>query len=118
MLVQVTTDNHIKGRQELTGEIEASVAASLSRFADQITRVTVHLADENAKKTGDDDKQCSIEVRFAGLPPFAATGNGSSLDQAVDSALDKLNNQLDHKLGRLSDRKGRVSFGGEPAQPD
>jgi hypothetical protein len=32
----------------------------------------------------------------------------------VDAALDRLNNLLDHKLGRLSEKKGRVSYGGEP----
>jgi hypothetical protein len=43
----------------------------------------------------------------------AATGNGGTLNQAVDAALDKLVAQLDHKLGRLGERKGRTAMGGE-----
>lgn len=115
MLINVRTDNHIQGREELVGEVTSAIEASLKRFAPQLTRVEVHLADENSHKEGDRDKRCSIEARLAGLPPFAASDNGDNLDQAVGGALDKLVALLDHKLGRLSDRKGRTSFSGEVA---
>jgi ribosome-associated translation inhibitor RaiA len=71
------------------------------------------LADENAHKRGDHDKQCTVEAHVAGLQALAATGNGGSLHQAVDEALNKLVAQLDHKLGRLGERKGRTAMGGE-----
>src|SRR5262245_20178928 len=112
MLIHVTTDNHIQGRERLVGEVEESLQASLRRFSPQLTRIEVHLSDENGKKPGDDDKKCTLEARLAGLQPVAVSGNGANLDQAVESALDKLVHALDHKLGRLSDRKGRVPFGG------
>jgi ribosome-associated translation inhibitor RaiA len=115
MLVQVTTDNHIRGREKLTEEVESSVVAALSRFAAQITRVEVHLADENGQKRGDNDKTCKLEARLAGLPPVAASDHGNNLDQALAGALDKLLAVLDHKLGRLNERKGRLSMGDEPA---
>jgi hypothetical protein len=47
------------------------------------------------------------------LQPLAATGNGATLDQAVAEAIDKLVAVLDHKLGRLGNRKGRPAFGDE-----
>ena len=115
MLINVRTDNHIQGRVELVAEVTTAVEESLGRFEPQLTRVEVFLADENSHKTGDNDKRCTIEARLAGLPPLAATGNGANLDQARDGALDKIASLLEHKLGRLGDRKGRTSFSGETA---
>jgi ribosome-associated translation inhibitor RaiA len=115
MIVQVVGDNHIKGRERLAAEIESSIEASLARFSPQITRAEVHLADENGHKGGDADKRCTIEARVAGLAPIAATGTGANLDQAINGALEKLVHQLDHKLGKLNERKGRASMGEEVA---
>ena len=115
MLVHVVTDNHIHGGAELTREIETSVSTALHRFEPQLTRVEVHLADENSHKSGDNDKRCTIEARLSGLPSMAASNSGGNIDQAVEGALEKLIAQLEHKLGRLSDRKGRTSMGDEVA---
>src|SRR5262245_6450292 len=115
MMVRVTTDNHIRGREKLVHEIESSVQARLGRFTPQITRVEVHLVDENGHKRSDNDKTCTLEARLAGLQPVAATGNGNHLDQAVDDALEKLVALLDHKLGRLHEKKTRSAMGEEPA---
>jgi len=113
MQVKVIGDNHVRGSADLTQDVEGSVEAALKRFGPQITRVEVHLSDENSHKRSDNDKQCTVEAHVAGLQAVAATGNGGSLNQAVGQALDKLVAQLDHKLGRLADRKGRTAMGGE-----
>ena len=113
MFVQVVTDNHITGREQLVERVEASVTDALRRFAPQITSVQVHLADENSHKRGDNDKTCILEARLSGLQPVAARENAGNLDQAVAGAIDKLIALLDHKLGRLHDRKGRPSYGDE-----
>jgi ribosome-associated translation inhibitor RaiA len=115
MLIHVRTDNHIHGREGLVTEVTTAVEESLGRFQPQLTRVEVFLADENSHKTADNDKRCTIEARLSGLPPLAATANGAHLDQAIDGALDKLSALLEHKLGRLGERKGRTSFSGETA---
>ena len=94
-------------------EVEGSLTSALSRFEPQLQRVEVHLADENSHKGGGSDKTCTLEARLAGLQPVAATGTGDNLDQAIDGALDKLTSLLEHKLGRLNERKGRPSFGGD-----
>lgn len=116
MLVHVITDNHIRGGDELVAEIEATLEDALGRFDPQITRVEVHLADLNSHKKGDNDKRCALEARLAGLQPVAAVATGGDIKQAVAAAIDKLISQLDHKLGRLNDRKTRTSFGDE-AEP-
>ncbi len=115
MLVQITTDNHIQGRERLVQEVTASIEDSLSRFAPQITRVAMHLSDENGKKTGDNDKTCKLEARLAGLAPVGVSAAGGNIDQAVSAALEKLHSLLDHKLGRLADKKGRPGYGGDEA---
>lgn len=48
MQIQVNTDDNIEGHDTLTAQVEAEILDSLSRFAAQITRVEVHLSDENA----------------------------------------------------------------------
>ena len=99
-------------RQELAniarqyGLHSTSVEDSLGRYAPQITRIEVHLTDENGKKPGGDDKRCKLEARLSGLAPVGVTGAGDNLNQAVAAALEKLNHLLEHKLGRLSDKKG------------
>jgi len=114
MLVRVTTDNHIRGGEELTREVETSLDAALRRFAPQVTRVEVHLSDVNGHKGGDADKKCTLEARLAGLQPVAATANAGTVEQAMNGALDKLVSLLDHKLGRLHEKKGHSAFGDEP----
>jgi ribosome-associated translation inhibitor RaiA len=116
MLVRLTTDNHIRGRETLVQEVESNVESKLRRFTPQLTRVEVHLADENSSKGGDSDKTCTLEARLAGLQPVAATASGDNLSHALDGALDKLIALLEHKLGRLGERKGRAAFGDEPAE--
>ena len=113
MQVKVIGDNHVKGTAEVAQDIESSVEAALRRFGQQITRVEAHLSDENSHKHGNSDKQCTVEAHVAGLQAIAATGNGATLKQAVAEALDKLVAQLEHKLGRLGERKGRTAMGGE-----
>jgi ribosome-associated translation inhibitor RaiA len=109
MQIQVNTDNHIAGSAKLTHEVETVVESALRRFGDRITRVEVHLSDENSsQKSGDNDKRCVIEARLAGLQPTTVSHQGSSLEQAVDGAADKLKKTLKRTLGRLKSTKGRV----------
>lgn len=114
MQIQVHTDNHINGSAALTQHVQTEVESKLQRFSSRITRVEVHLADDNSShKSADDDKRCVLEARLNGLQPISVTDRGASIDQALHGAIDKLRASLDRTLGRLSDRKGDVSFSGE-----
>lgn len=113
MQVQVNTDNHVKGGSQLTLEVEAAVDAALGRFGDRITRVEVHLGDENSSsKAGDNDKRCAMEARLAGLQPITVTHHAASITQAIDGAADKLEKTLSRTVDRMNDTKGRTSYGG------
>jgi ribosome-associated translation inhibitor RaiA len=113
MQIEVRTDNHIEGSAQMISGIEADVMESLGRFGNQITRVDVHLRDVNGPKSAGNDKSCLLEARLAGRQPMVVSHEARSLRQAVDGATDKLERALDKLLGRLSDRKGRTSFGGD-----
>jgi ribosomal subunit interface protein len=113
MQIQVHTDNNIEGSAQLISGIEAELIESLGRFSDQITRVEVHLRDVNGPKSVGDDKSCLLEARLAGRQPMVVSHEAASVRQAIDGATDKLERALDKVLDRLSDRKGRTSYGGD-----
>jgi ribosome-associated translation inhibitor RaiA len=103
MKIQINTDNHITGREALAQQAEATVTSALGHLAEHITRVEVHLSDENGKKTGGRDKRCMMEARLEGHQPIAVTDESDSLDEAITGAADKLKRSLDHTLSRLND---------------
>ncbi len=117
MQIQVITDNHIEGSAEFTAKVEAVVQGTLGRFTDRITRVEVHLTDESgsAKSRGNDIK-CLMEARVTSLQPTAVSAVGSSVEQALHDAAEKLERSISRTLDRLSETKGRTSFAGEQAE--
>lgn len=118
MIVQVNTGRSIDGSAKQNAYIESVVRDSLSPFLSRITRVEVHLTDENsAEKEGGDDKSCVIEARLGGMKPITVSGLGSSVDHALDDATDKMRTKLHRTLDRLKDHKGRLSFAGDQSWP-
>ena len=103
MKIQINTDNHITGRETLVEQAEATITGALGRLAEHVTRVEVHLSDENGEKTGGLDKRCMMEARLEGLEPIAVTDESDSLAGAIAGAADKLKSSLDSTLGRLTD---------------
>lgn len=101
MTIQINTDHNIHGREALVVHIKGVVEDSLSRFNRQITRVEVHLSDENGESNGKADKRCVMEVRLEGRQPVAVTHHASNVDQAIEGAVHKLERMLEHTLGRL-----------------
>ena len=105
MIIQVNTDSNIDGNRQLVQQIETVVESSLERYGQKITRVEVHLSDENSdKKFGTKDKRCLLEVRLAGLQPLTVTDEAATLEQAVDGAVGKLARAIDSTLGKLDNR--------------
>lgn len=115
MQIQVHTNDTVRDHEAVAGRIETDIADALGRFGGQLTRVEVHLGDENAGKAGAGDKRCMIEARPAGQQPVAVTHKAASLEEACNGAVHKMIKLLDHKFGRLHDRKGAASIrGGDP----
>jgi Sigma 54 modulation protein / S30EA ribosomal protein len=81
------------------------VRGALDHFSNRITRVEVHLSDQNSdKKPGTADMRCLLEARLAGLQPIAVSHQATTLEQAIEGAAEKLKHSLDTVLGRLGHR--------------
>lgn len=104
MQVQFYPGSHTAAREPLAQRAEDIVNDTLGRFADRITRVEVHVSDENGAKGGDDDKRCTMEARVTGHQPVAVTHHAATLREAIGGAAEKLERSLDHTLGRLERR--------------
>ena len=101
MTIQFNTDNTVEVREEFRAPLINLISEELDRFSHQITRVEVHLSDENGDKQGLNDKRCVIEARLSGMKPIAVTNHANTHEQAVEGAVDKLKTSLDSILGRL-----------------
>ncbi len=105
MQIQINTDGNIEGHERLATQVSSVVESALSRHSDHITRVEVHLSDENSdKKSGNDDMRCMMEARLEGHQPLAVTHHAATVDEAVDGAADKLTRLIESTLGRLRDQ--------------
>ena len=111
MQVQINTDRNIEGHEALATHVRAVVENALSHLAEHVTRVEVHLSDENSakkeQKNGQSDKRCMLEARLQRHNPIAVTAHAASIHQAVDGAADKLVRAIESTLGRLYDHKHR-----------
>ena len=103
MKIQVNTDHHIEGREAMVQQSKAALESALGHLAEHITRIEVHLSDENGKKVGNHDQRCMMEARHEGHQPIAATHEAETMEEAIDGAAEKLKRSLDQTLGRLGD---------------
>ncbi|MET8873103.1 HPF/RaiA family ribosome-associated protein [Nocardia sp. NPDC004604] len=110
MQIQVNTGSNIHGGASLAERVESTISATLDRFADQVTRLEVHLTDLNAEKGGPDDKQCVLEARISGQPPVAVTHRAATVAEAYTGAADAMAHLLDSRFGRLHHTKGGESI--------
>ena len=105
MKIQVDTDRTVESSEGLAAMVETEVQSALGRFEDRLTRVEVHLGDENAeKKGGGADKRCLLEARPAGMQPVAVTAFADTLERACRDAARKMQDLLSSKFGRIDGR--------------
>ena len=102
MQIQVNTDHNIEGRETLAAWIRGTVETALDRDSDHITRVEVHLTDEDGHKSGQNDKCCVMEARLEGRQPIAVSDHSETLEQAVNGAAGKLARLVESTLGRAA----------------
>ena len=89
----------VQSSPALQNHVEETVNASMKQWTDRITRVEIHLHDDNGPKAGN-DKKCIVEVRLAGLQPMAVNAIADDLYKAIDFACDKAQRAVRHKLER------------------
>ena len=101
MQIQINTDKNVAFNEELRDSLSALLSKELSRYKDHITRLEVHLTDQDGGKHGLTDKRCMIEARPGGLQPIAVTEDAATYEKAVAGAVHKLITTLERIIGRL-----------------
>ena len=94
MDIHVSTDNHIHGDERVTEVAENAVNTDLGHMNDWLTRVEVHLKDQNADKKGPANIRCTMEARPRGLAPMAAHADAANIAAALKGAASKLRGRL------------------------
>ncbi|MGE8498456.1 MAG: HPF/RaiA family ribosome-associated protein [Pseudomonas sp.] len=100
MQVMVNSGKHIDSSIALKTDIRIRVREKLQRYEEHLTRVVVHLSDENALKGGPQDKRCQVEARMKGRDPLSVSFDAGEMHQAIDGAMNKLTSVLDRNLGK------------------
>lgn len=101
MKIQFNTDKTISGDEKNQDFFSDQIAEELERFASHITRIEVHISDQNGKKEGMNDILCLLEARLEGRQPIAVSDQADTIEEAVSGAIDKLKTSLETILGRL-----------------
>jgi len=101
MTIQINTDHNVTVHEAFEAKLDGLLSEELSRFSEHITRLEVHLSDENGSKQEQNDKRCMIEARIKGRQPIAVTANANDYELAVSGAVEKLKASLDKIEGKL-----------------
>lgn len=106
MQVQVNTTG-VANKESLDRWAEDHLRETLARFRQDITRVEVHLSDENSEKSGNADKRCTMEARLVHHQPLAVHHDGGNQDEAFRGAADKLKRIVESTIERARDKSHR-----------
>jgi hypothetical protein len=104
MNIQFNTDKTVNGNEKQELHFTSLIAETLNRFQSHITRIEVHVSDENGSKKGVDDIRCLLEARMEGRQPISVSAQAGTIEAAVASALDKLKASLETIIGRIQNR--------------
>ncbi|MFT6843077.1 MAG: ribosome-associated translation inhibitor RaiA [Psychroserpens sp.] len=101
MTIQINTDKTLTGEKRSSDFFISQITEALQRVESHITRIEVHLKDENGKKDGFNNISCLIEARLEGKQPIAITNQADTIDLAVTGAIDKIKNSIESILGKI-----------------
>lgn len=94
MDIHTSTDNTIHGDMRVTEIAELAVQNDLGHMSDWLSRVDVHLKDQNGAKKGPANIRCTMEARPRGLSPLAAHADAPDIQAALKGAAVKLRGRL------------------------
>ena len=101
MQVIINSDNQVDLQEGFIQHWQGEITQSLQRFSDWLTRVEVHLTDENSKsKEGVDQIRCLLEARPANRQPVSVEVRAESAEHALAEGIQTLN----RRLGTLQDK--------------
>ena len=90
MLIQVNFGD-VEHSSAIEAWAEERILKQLGHLTERLTRVEVHLRDDNsAAKSSHDDKRCVMEARIAGRRPLAVDHSGADMYKVIDETAGKL----------------------------
>ena len=101
MTILINIDKNLAGEKRSSDFFTSQIAEALQRFESHITRIEVHLKDENGEKEGFNDISCLLEARLEGRQPIAITNQADTMDLAVTGAIDKIKTAIETILGKI-----------------
>ncbi len=107
MIIQINTDHNISGSEKFITSFQKLVNDSLERYSEHISRIEIHMSDENGDKDSKEDKRCLLEARIKikGKQPIAVTGNGNTLEESLNDAIEKISASLVTTLGKMQNHR-------------
>lgn len=102
MKIQFNTDKTVSGDERQQDFFTSQISDELKRYESEITRIEVHISDENGKKDGINDIRCLIETRLEGKKPIAVSCQADNVELAVSGSIEKLKTTLKTILERTA----------------
>jgi ribosomal subunit interface protein len=102
MNIQFNTGNNIDGSDRQRDYFSTLISEDLKRYDSQMTRLEVHLSDQDNSQHEKSEIKCTLEARLKNLNPIVVTNHGNSHEEAIKGATQKLKKSLDTVTGRLS----------------
>ncbi len=103
--------HHIELRDSVRDNIHRHIEAVLDRFEHMIRRVSVHVADINGPRGGE-DKSCCIQVHLKCAPSVVVEDRGAGLLAVVGRAVARVDMAMSRAAERVRGRRrsqGRAS---------
>lgn len=109
MTIKINTDNHLELQESFHDKLNYIVTDELGRFEERLSRVEVHLSDENGSKESPNDKKCLLEARINGKQPVVVSALANNEVMALKSALIKLKSVLDTQFGKMNEHSTPIA---------
>jgi hypothetical protein len=106
MEVQVRTDRHVRGQEDLISFIGFEVVDGLGPCAERVVSAHVHLVAETVSRAGA-ELRCVLEVRPRGHAPLAVTHRATTKDAAVRGAVSDMRGVLERMFRRIDEARRR-----------
>jgi hypothetical protein len=107
MEIQVRTDHHVRGEEELISHVMSEVLAGLGPCVQRVMTAHVHLSAENGPGRGPMALRCLLEVRPSGHAPLAVMHRATTKDDAVRGAVSDMRGVLERIFARLDSGRRR-----------
>lgn len=104
MIILINTDKNLRENEAERTDLKLLIRQEMKPFIAHISRIEVHLSDENGAKSGFDDKRCMMEVRIEGRLPMAVTAHAETEDLAMAAALENLKELFVDSMRKLQYR--------------